>query len=199
MMKRTTLFTLLLLVASGAMAQQSRLFVRGGVGEAEYWLMNAQGSKGIFGYQLGVGAELPFKNSSWGFQPIIQYVAKGAQDEETSLTMHLNYLEVPLDFYYKAEWGKGWGFKVAVGPYLSYGLNGQTKVSSGAASVSVDSFSDEHFRRVDAGLNTDFYFSYNKFFFGMSYDMGFIPVHEKSRGDTWPSNYTGMFSIGVYL
>jgi len=198
-MKRTMTLFLLLAAATMAMAQDSRLFIRGGIGGAEFWLKNAEGTESILGYHLGIGAELPFKNTSWGLQPVVQYVAKGAQDEDSNLTIHLNYLEVPIDLYYKTEWGQKWGFKAAFGPYLSYGTFGQTEVSNGSAKVSVDSFSDEQFKRIDAGLNVDLTISVNKFFFGISYDMGFKPVHKKSDGETWPCNYSGLFSIGVYL
>ena len=57
-------------------------------------------------------------------------------------------------------------------------------------------------RRFDAGLNAQLLFEYKRLFFGLNWDLGFVPIHEKEReldNKTFPSNTSTAITVGVYL
>lgn len=62
------LFAIGLMVAGSTLlgataAAQVRPFVQAGIGNSQFWLMNAEGTKGRFAYYGGVGVELPVKRT----------------------------------------------------------------------------------------------------------------------------------------
>jgi hypothetical protein len=199
-MKKVILSLMIAFAACTAQAQQTRPFVYGGFGAGDFWLENADGVDPIFAYNVGVGLEVPFNQGNWGFQPALQFISKGGTDEEQDITMRLSYLEVPLDFYYKKSFNATWGYKIAFGPYLGYGITGDTTVKNGSVKASVSSFGDEmNFRRFDVGLNLQALMTAGKLFFGFNYDFGFIPLHEKVESETFPCSNSSLLTIGMYF
>ena len=202
-MKRTTMMAVLLLIMAGTAVGQVRPFVKAGIGTSEYWLQNAEGTDMRFSYAVGAGVEIPFRNSRLGISPSLLFVSKGANADESEgvrTKMQMTYLEVPLDLYYRLPLGDKWSLRFAAGPYLSYGVGGTTKVSGrGYPDLSVNTFDDDGMNRFDCGLNLGFQATFKKFFFGIDYDLGFVPIHEKSEGLTWPSNLSTLFTVGLYF
>lgn len=80
------------------------------------------------GLTLGVFTHLPL-STNFTFRPGLNYTQKGAKFEDTGekATFSFNYLELPLDFIYKAPGG----FFVGLGPTLGYGLSGKIKYDIG--------------------------------------------------------------------
>lgn len=77
----------------------------------------------IVGYHFGVNVQLPVA-SEFYFQPGLLYSTKGAKSSSGSETYKLSYIELPLDFVYKAVLGNGY-FMLGFGPYLAYGIGGK--------------------------------------------------------------------------
>lgn len=198
-MKKFLLSLMIAFAAYAVQAQETKPFIYGGIGSGDFWLQNAEGVDPIFAYNVGVGLELPFNQSNWGFQPALQFLSKGGKDEEQNLTMRMSYLEVPLDFFYKNSFNAKWGYKIAFGPYLGYGITGDTNVKVGNVKTSVSSFGDQiGFRRFDAGLNLQALMTTGNLFFGFNYDFGFIPIHEKVD-DAFPCNNSSVVTLGIYF
>jgi Outer membrane protein beta-barrel domain len=86
-------------------------------------------SSTVPGFSAGVVGDLPV-GTKFSFQPALSFLQKGLSQSESGInfSMHLNYLEMPLNFIYKAP-GKEGHFVVGLGPTLSYGLSGTTKVT----------------------------------------------------------------------
>lgn len=100
----------------------------------------------------------------------IEYISKGGKDPGT--TTHLNYLEVP---FYVTYWtnpiAKGNIFG-GLGPYIAYGIGGNTKTSTDKWK----SFGNKgDFKPFDAGLTfTAGYKMTNSFSFRIAYDKGMV-------------------------
>lgn len=205
--KRIFLASLTALVAMTA-AAQVRPFVQAGVGTSQFWLMNADGTEKRFAYYGGAGIECPIKDTPLGIQAALVVTSKGAdappaKNDNVETNINLIYLEMPLDVTYRTAIGGLWGLRLAGGPYFSYGIGGKTKVDTSRLRTRYDSFGgDSPMRRFDAGLNAQVLFEYKKLFFGMNWDLGFIPIHEKEReldNKTFPSNTSAAITVGVYL
>lgn len=94
-----------------------------------------QTSDSKIGFTLGVFTNVPL-STNFIFRPELNYTQKGGKVEGTFGTtsienkLTLNYLELPLNFIYKATGG----FFVGAGPALGYGIGGKAKTKSGSTS-----------------------------------------------------------------
>lgn len=91
----------------------------------------------ITGYHIGVNAQIPIVPEFF-FQPGLQLTTKGAKSTYGSIstTVHLTYIELPLNLVYKGLLGTGY-VMVGFGPYFSYGIGG--KVLTKGESISSES------------------------------------------------------------
>jgi hypothetical protein len=88
----------------------------------------------LLGYHIGVNAQIPVAPEFY-FQPGLLFTTKGAK-YTTGSSAKLSYVELPLNFVYKALVGNG-NIMLGFGPYLGYAI----KTSGGA------------FKAFDAGGN----------------------------------------------
>jgi len=114
-------------------------------------------TKILAGVQVGVAATIGLADK-FAFQPALLYSQKGFKQENTetetiggstytaSITAkaNFNYLEVPLNFVFTT--GGENGFQLFAGPYLAYGVGGQTE--------SKYSIKDSNGITYDSGSNT---------------------------------------------
>src|SRR5450759_108641 len=88
-------------------------------------------NKSKVGLTVGVLLDVPI-SSNFIFQPGLNYTQKGGKitDNSSGVTYNysitFNYLELPLNFIYKATGG----FYVGAGPALAYALSGKEKYSA---------------------------------------------------------------------
>ena len=91
---------------------------------------SSESSSSKFGFTVGVFTNVPLSDN-FIFQPSLNFTQKGGEEEQSSSgftfksDLVLNYLELPLNFIYKATGG----FYAGVGPALAYGISGKAKVS----------------------------------------------------------------------
>ncbi len=99
---------------------------------------NKLDNKIILGYHVGVNAQIPIAPTFY-FQPGLLLSTKGAKNinNEITSTYNLTYIELPLNFVYKAALGKGY-IMLGFGPYLAYGIGGKVKTEGGALSLKTD-------------------------------------------------------------
>lgn len=151
--------------------QRTTFGVLGGV---NFFNLVGDGSDGIaeendvlLGFQGGVYMRIPIANQFY-LQPGLLYVQKGAKNESDlgKITYRLSYLEVPINFLYKAQVGAG-SILLGFGPYVAYGINGNVKATSAGLGLDgdivfqndvalTDPLTDFYARRVDAGANIFF-------------------------------------------
>jgi hypothetical protein len=92
----------------------------------------------IIGYHAGINILIPVAPQFY-FQPGLLFSTKGAKNSYGSLTgtFKLSYIELPLNFVYRAPLGNG-KIMVGFGPYVSYAIGGKAELVAGDASVSDD-------------------------------------------------------------
>ena len=93
-----------------------------------------------YGVQAGITADIQF--GVLAFQPSLLFTQKGFKLSQSGTetfngvpvtysekrTLHINYLELPLNFVYTT--GGDHGFQVFVGPYVALGVGGKTPYDS---------------------------------------------------------------------
>ncbi|HSC54267.1 MAG TPA: porin family protein [Phnomibacter sp.] len=115
-------------VQAGVLASRS---IISGTSELESY---AGSPKALTGYKFGVFAEIKLSDKVY-FSPEINYLDKGSKyDHQTTLsngnivdvkrTIKTQYLELPVNLYYKAKTGKG-AFFAGAGPVIGFGLKGK--------------------------------------------------------------------------
>lgn len=92
----------------------------------------------IVGFHVGINAQIAFAPEFY-FQPGIMFSTKGAENTDGLITSKykLSYIELPLNFVYKAQLGSGYFF-LGFGPYLAYGIGGKATFTGGPATVESD-------------------------------------------------------------
>lgn len=102
-------------------------------------------SSSVIGFTLGIFTHVPL-STNFNFRPALNFTQKGGklkldfagQTDEVKTT--INYLEVPLDFVYKAAGG----FFVGAGPALAYALSGKNKYDDNTPDEKLEIGSDEN-------------------------------------------------------
>lgn len=139
------------------------------------------------GFHAGVNAEIPV-GADFYVQPGILFSNKGAKIKQTDAKINTYYVEVPINFVYKPELGKG-NLLLGVGPYIGIGLAGNVKNGHDidiewANEISKDQYnSDFGLKRLDAGGNllAGYEFS-NKLSFQLNAQLGLLDIHPKVNG-----------------
>lgn len=174
--KQFSLILIFTLIGSMAFAQgpsdsRTSFAVLGGVNFQNWNGTDASDNKlendMIIGYHAGVNLQLPVAPQFY-FQPGLLYTIKGAKNTEGVLTRtyNLSYVELPLNFVYKAPVGSGY-FMLGFGPYVAYGIGGKATYEGGDASVendiefkkevdSTDPLTTVYVKPFDAGANLFF-------------------------------------------
>lgn len=107
------------------------------------------------GFQGGITADY-FLTESVFLQSGLAYTNKGYKAEaeaiKTKITANLNYLQLPIHIGYNIPVSEGLSVNLHAGPYLAYGIGGQTKTKVDGTEISdIDAFGDK-------GTNENFEF-----------------------------------------
>lgn len=105
----------------------------------------------LIGYHAGLNAQIPVAPQFY-FQPGLLFNTKGAKIADISYK--LSYVELPLNFVYKALVGTGY-FMLGFGPYVAYGIGG-TDIEFKKTVESGDSHAIKYFKPFDSGANLFF-------------------------------------------
>jgi hypothetical protein len=147
----------------------------------------------LIGYHAGVNLQLAVAPEFY-FQPGLLFSTKGAKKTAGSLTetYKLSYIELPLNFVYKALVGNG-SFLLGFGPYVAYGIGGKAIYEGGAAKIETDiEFKSEldsgdpettvFIKPFDAGANL--FFSYELpagLFLQLNTQLGLLDINPKDN------------------
>ena len=135
-----TLFVSMAMAQSGVPGKTS-FAVLGGV---NFQNLNGEDNSGkqlendlLIGYHAGVNVQFPVAPQFY-FQPGLQFSTKGAESVSVlTPTYKLSYIEMPLNFVYKAQLGNGFIF-VGLGPYVAYGVAGKAIYEGGSVTSESD-------------------------------------------------------------
>ena len=131
----------------------------------------------IIGFHAGVNAQIPVAPEFY-FQPGLMFSTKGAK--VSTNTYKLSYVELPLNFVYKALVGNGY-FMIGFGPYVAYGIGGKD-IEFKKVVESGDSNTVKYFKPFDAGANL--FFGYELpagIFLQMNTQLGLLDIHPKDN------------------
>lgn len=153
-------------------------------------------------YHAGILADIPLAES-FAVQPALLYSVKGTKtintfitgmgsNEEATTSYRYNYLELPVNFLYKGEAGRGKVF-AGLGPYVAYGIGGKVtyKGYNSAAKKSrqikfdgedVANLEELHANAIDVGVNLLAGYEFkNGLLFSINYTSGFLDVSASDR------------------
>jgi len=165
----------------------------------------------VVGFHIGANVQIPIVPQFY-FQPGLMFSTKGAKNSVGLLTdtYKLSYIELPLNFVYKAQLGSGY-FMLGFGPYLAYGIGGKATFEGGPVTVESDiKFKNEvelsdllttvYFKPLDAGANIFFGYELPSGIFAQfNAQLGLININAKLKGapdDDATTKNTG-FGISV--
>ena len=154
-------------------------------------------------------------SESFYIQPGLYFTTRGAKIKESEEDYKyeekwkLNYLQIPILASYRIALTDNVKWHINAGPYLAVGVGGKVKweetydgdTDKGdyKAFGTADEDSDKEkggLKRFDAGLSFGTGVSINKFYIGLTYDLGLVNAADK---DTWKDYKmrNRNFSIGV--
>ena len=160
------------------------------------------------GLTAGILVDIP-SGKYFSFQPALNFVQKGAKDEETSggvtykTKLNINCIELPLNLLYNASGNTG-NFFIGAGPSLAFSLSGKTKFEDGTNSTSENikfgNGDDDDIKGLDLGANviTGYCFP-NGLFLSVNYNTGLSNLAPGSSSDVkLTSHYFGI-KLGILL
>jgi hypothetical protein len=161
-MKKIMMTALAIAVSFGAFAQRQPLGygLKAGVAFPNY---NFSGSNSSYStdaatnFNVTAFLDAPIVSNYLYVQPGVSLQGKGAKliDGAIERTQNTMWLEVPVNFVFKAPTGNVGSLFVGAGPYVGFGLSGKDKTSTGNVSGSTDvSFGkDKDLKSTDFGVN----------------------------------------------
>ena len=138
------------------------------------------------GFNAGVNVEVPMAKDFY-LQPGVLIKGRGAKLSDNT-TVHLAYLEIPVNFVYKPALGMG-HLIAGFGPYIDFGLGGKIKYGGDIPDKDVrfankvtssDDGSYAYYKRVGAGANLLFGYEFaNKLSFQLNTQLGLTNINPK--------------------
>ncbi len=142
----------------------------------------------VAGFQLAYNAPVYFETG-------LYYIEKGGEGkfDGRKFTYSLNYLEVPMLMKYDIDITPSFSVQPFAGAYVAAGIDG--KIKDFGSRAAYNSFEDEGFKRLDAGLRIGCGLQFDHFYAEMGYDFGLANI---SR-DYFDTSHTGSLftTIGV--
>lgn len=146
---RWGLVFIMILFFSSSYAQKGRFGFQ--VGGTSSWIKGGSGYPDTkIDFTGGILYDIAVTNS-FVIQPQLNYVSKGGKSDYLNSSLNLDYVEMPVNFYYRQKPAKG--FFIGGGPYMGMAFSGKIKSDQGDYEVKLgDEYSDDY-RRMDFGLN----------------------------------------------
>jgi len=195
-------FFLLLFFSATA---QSRIGIRGGLNAASMTFGSFKPEKRpVTRINIGTQIEIPF-DENWALLTGPYYSGKGviyARSPSTnrvdSITIRLNYIELPINIGYKFPAEKENRFAIAAGPYISYGFNGKiiTRGSPRPPTTHLHKKETDQFKRLELGFNfTSLYEIKDRYGVRVDLSKSLFTIHRADKN----KNIVAGFSFFWYL
>jgi hypothetical protein len=157
----------------------------------------------LVGINGGVQAEISL--GSFAIQPAFLFAMKGSKYDissaDVSMKIAPSYIEVPVNIVYKIGAGPLHVLLLA-GPYVSYGIGGKYKYTSGSESyeesIKFGSGDDDDMKPLDAGINLGGGVEISHFQVQAQYGLGLINLAPTTENDAEQKNRVFSLSL-IYL
>lgn len=159
-----------------------------------------------FGFTAGIIADIELA-TNLSFQPQLNFTQKGSKEKDEfngdkeTLTLNLNYLELPLNIIYKIPTGRN-QFFIGGGPSISMGTGGKFIYKSSAHPEENDkndvnfgnNEEEDDFKSFDGGINiTGGVYINKKFMVALNYYQGFSNLFIKPvENESLRNRYFGL-------
>lgn len=206
--KFLALSAVLALMAGAATAQNKTTFgVRAGVNFTNLNGKDFEDDKLDYkmkvGFNVGVNAEIPLADEFY-LQPGVLFSTKGAKADEGDGKINIAYVEVPVNFLYKADLGTG-KLLMGVGPYVGIGVGGKLKGDGDDVDIKftndvkdIDDLEGYPMKRLDFGGNLLFGYEFaNKFSVQLNAQLGMANLVPKFAGEKPENAKTKNTGFGV--
>lgn len=179
-MKKLLLVICLALVSTGAFAQAS-FGIKAGVGMTNF--IGDENAQAKLGFKLGIVSDILVTDALF-IQPSLMLSARGAQYKSgvlnvitSDMSVNSLYIELPVLFGGKIWFNSYRRISLGVGPYIAYGIGGQTVYDGKVAGISIDrstpTFGDAvNMNRFDAGIMAAATYESGNFFIGLDTQVG---------------------------
>lgn len=159
--------------------------------------LNANGSKTGINVGVALGVQLSTEAPVY-LESGLYYVAKGGNGKnvndtykDTKFSYNLNYLEVPVILKYNIELDYDLYLQPLAGGYFAYGVGGKFK-DYGDRQID-NSFSEDAFKRFDAGLRIGCGLQYQVLYAEAAYEFGLTNICH----DYFDKAHTGCFYLNI--
>jgi hypothetical protein len=139
------------------------------------------------GFNIGANAEIPV-GIDFYVQPGLLFSTKGAKSKSDDGKLNLSYLEIPVNFLYTPELGKG-RILLGFGPYAAFAVGGTYKVNGASTDIQFENsipsttVSGYYKKGFDAGGNLLFGYRWaNRFSVQLDAQLGLVNIHTKREG-----------------
>ena len=152
------------------------------------------------GIQLGVVGEFGLSESFF-IQPGIVFAQQGCKMDSwgESVTMNLNYIQVPVNAQYKLDLGN-MKLLLQAGPYLGVGVNGKLKAKvDGKKESEKIEFGKDGLKRFDFGLGIGAGLQFGNIQAGLGYNLGLANIADSDDDIEFSSGKTKTINNGIVL
>ncbi len=160
-MRKYIILFLIVLVSLNAYSQEFRYGITAGL-----LVSHPKNYNSRIGFDVGVKGEYTFtqKNNDWGMNVALMLTSKGwkdnvayisdAGDEEHDWVCKYYSLELPVNMKYTYHLSDNAGIFLEAGPYIAYGLWGNSKIEF-LPDYDIDNiYKSGHYKRFDFGIKT---------------------------------------------
>lgn len=176
---------------------------------ASFLLSHPKGYKSHAGYNIGMLGEYSFSDSkdSWYISPSLLFSAKGWKDrvgddvDANSYDWNCNvyYMELPVLIGYKYYVNERMKLSFGLGPYLAYGLFGNSKIDIEDSVDDNNIFSSGAYKRFDYGIKTYVGVDFSKWRVGIGWSKS-MQKPTKGKWDTInPKDMTYSFQVSYMI
>src|SRR5215510_9966812 len=146
------------------------------------------------GFTAGVLADMGI-SENFVFQPGLNFTQKGSKISSNGMTatQTLNYIELPLNFLYRAPAGSG-SFFGGIGPVLGYGISGKAESDGESEDIHFGNSDDDDYKPFEFSGNilAGYEFS-NGFLVSVNYNHGLSNIINDGGSDVSGKNtYIGI-------
>ena len=170
---------------AGTASAQITWNMKAGAGIAHCYGSDAWHLSPHFVGKIGAGIEKPF-TSNWSLMPSLELAWKGAKyDIEISYSgpggsysydgysLNLFYLQIPVVAAYRLNLSDKWNLTLKAGPYVACAVSG--KIHEEGEKFNIFG-SDGAGKRLDLGLDFGVDCEYQRYVFGVEYELGFLDM-----------------------
>jgi hypothetical protein len=212
-MKTLIVSLTILLLAVGAFAQESNVYIKGGFNLANVSITSdgrIDDAKSLPSFNVGIAGDLPL-GRFLALQPGLLFTGKGTKSQSGQptdatyfrATSNPFYIEVPLNLLVKIPLAaKGSSFFIGAGPYAAMGVTGKNKSEGKVFGVAFNSSKNIQFsnddpstfneqegagfgimRRFDFGLNGTAGFELNNVLLAVNYGYGLTKINSVAENN----------------